>query len=358
MENINKSTTQTKKKIIVWDNTIKKIINVFENYIEASREYNLGDNAMMFACRINCYCMAGKRNEFKTLNGFFFFFEDSFNEELFNKKIIEFYKEECKVCCGKFISIRGLATHIQTVHEMTSEEYTIKYLLNGVEPKCKVCDNSPRYCTFSYKEYCKDHSNLAMSKGGKIGGIAEAWNKGKTKVNDKRILKQSLEMKGPGNHFFGKKHTEDSISSISIKKRLSENDILGRLEKCSSNYDFPNFSYKDYESRQQKINCVCKKCTRKYQLPLSYLERGFLCRVCYPRMTSKEEIAIGDYIESLGLSIIRNDRSLISPKEIDIYVPEKKYAIEFNGLYWHMIQDYNKINEEKSYHVEIGRAHV
>lgn len=30
-----------------------------------------------------------------------------------------------------------------------------------------------------------------------------------------------------------------------------------------------------------------------------------------------------------------NDRKLISPQELDIYLPEKKLAIEYNGLYWH-----------------------
>jgi hypothetical protein len=30
-----------------------------------------------------------------------------------------------------------------------------------------------------------------------------------------------------------------------------------------------------------------------------------------------------------------NNRSIISPKELDIYIPHKKLAIEINGLYWH-----------------------
>lgn len=33
--------------------------------------------------------------------------------------------------------------------------------------------------------------------------------------------------------------------------------------------------------------------------------------------------------------ILENCRSLITPYELDIVIPEKKIAIEFDGLYWH-----------------------
>ena len=33
--------------------------------------------------------------------------------------------------------------------------------------------------------------------------------------------------------------------------------------------------------------------------------------------------------------IITNTRSIISPYELDIYIPEKNLAVEFNGMLWH-----------------------
>ena len=42
------------------------------------------------------------------------------------------------------------------------------------------------------------------------------------------------------------------------------------------------------------------------------------------------------YIKSIYKEeIIENDRSIIAPKELDIYIPEKSFAVEFDGLYWH-----------------------
>ena len=51
---------------------------------------------------------------------------------------------------------------------------------------------------------------------------------------------------------------------------------------------------------------------------------------------SKGEKEVAEYIKSIYKGeVTENDRSLIAPKEIDIYIPEKHFAVEYNGLYWH-----------------------
>jgi possible homing endonuclease len=53
------------------------------------------------------------------------------------------------------------------------------------------------------------------------------------------------------------------------------------------------------------------------------------------------ENEIYSYIMSItDNNIIRNSRDIIKPKEVDIYIPEKKIALEVNGDYWH--SDYEK----------------
>ncbi len=55
--------------------------------------------------------------------------------------------------------------------------------------------------------------------------------------------------------------------------------------------------------------------------------------------TSIGEKQIVDFIKSIcDYEIIENDRSLIFPKELDIYIPSKKVAIEFDGLHFHATQ--------------------
>jgi hypothetical protein len=84
-----------------------------------------------------------------------------------------------------------------------------------------------------------------------------------------------------------------------------------------------------------------------------------LCTICYPIGNSrslKEEI-IYEYIKSIySGEIIQSYRDGL---EIDIYLPEFKLGIEFNGLYWHSGKfkenDYhlNKLNFFKSKDIDI-----
>ena len=50
---------------------------------------------------------------------------------------------------------------------------------------------------------------------------------------------------------------------------------------------------------------------------------------------TKWQTDINFILEELGIVTILNDRTLITPYEIDIYCPELKIGIELNGLYWH-----------------------
>ena len=74
---------------------------------------------------------------------------------------------------------------------------------------------------------------------------------------------------------------------------------------------------------------------------------GYGCPSCSTHVSKAEEdVAI--YVAFLlpKIQIKLNDRSIASPYELDIYIPDKKIAIEFNGLYWHS----EKKGKDKTYH--------
>lgn len=67
--------------------------------------------------------------------------------------------------------------------------------------------------------------------------------------------------------------------------------------------------------------------------------------------TSKKELL--QFIKSVySGKIIENTRKVISPKELDIYLPEKQLAFEFNGTYWHS----EHLGLSKNYHQEKTKA--
>ena len=76
---------------------------------------------------------------------------------------------------------------------------------------------------------------------------------------------------------------------------------------------------------------------------------------------SEAEKEVVNYIKNIySGEIIENSKQIISPKELDIYIPEHNLAIEFNGLFWHSTAalDYTKtsLNAFKKRHLEKTKA--
>ena len=64
--------------------------------------------------------------------------------------------------------------------------------------------------------------------------------------------------------------------------------------------------------------------------------------------TSVGEKELADFIKSIcDCEVIENDRSVISPRELDVYIPSKNVAIEYNGLRFHSTQ----FGTDKEYHL-------
>jgi len=94
-----------------------------------------------------------------------------------------------------------------------------------------------------------------------------------------------------------------------------------------------------------KLWWMCKK-DHEWEATVSDRKRGTGCPFCSQRV-SKSELAIKEYVESLGYNPKTQDRKTCQGFELDIHVREKKIAIEFNGLYWH-----SERTKSKNYHYE------
>jgi hypothetical protein len=72
------------------------------------------------------------------------------------------------------------------------------------------------------------------------------------------------------------------------------------------------------------------------------------CKKCsVQKTTSKLEKEVSDFLSHYVSTIETSNRTILSGKELDIWIPEKKLAIEFDGLYWH-----SNVYKEKNYHLE------
>lgn len=64
-----------------------------------------------------------------------------------------------------------------------------------------------------------------------------------------------------------------------------------------------------------------------------YFDNLNITKLRFP--VSVGERQIGQFLTDCDVEFISNDKSIISPYELDIYIPSHKIAIEYCGLYWH-----------------------
>lgn len=95
---------------------------------------------------------------------------------------------------------------------------------------------------------------------------------------------------------------------------------------------------KDYVNVKTPLSIKCEKCGNVFEEYWSYDFRiSCYCPICEPSFSSRSraEEEICKLIEAAGIHIVRNSRKIISPYELDIYIPDLKLAIEYSGLRYH-----------------------
>lgn len=76
---------------------------------------------------------------------------------------------------------------------------------------------------------------------------------------------------------------------------------------------------------------------------------GSGCPLCArDNHTSRPETEIQQLLEGWGIEFVANDRTIIPPKEIDIFIPSRSIGIEYCGLYWHS----ETCGKHKNYHAD------
>jgi hypothetical protein len=102
---------------------------------------------------------------------------------------------------------------------------------------------------------------------------------------------------------------------------------------------------------------VCVTCGSRYDVNFRYQKPR--CVVCNPKKSvSDPELEFFDFLRSIYEGpIVRNDRSKIKPFELDFYLPEKRLALEYNGVYWHAFKDHLS-KRNRCLDVDIGLVQV
>ena len=174
----------------------------------------------------------------------------------------------------------------------------------------------------------------------------------KSKDIEEKIKKTNVEKYG----------TENPFQSEEIKERIKKTNIerYGAMNYSSAVGKFNNPDLIGYtEDGDWICQCphpeICNQCQEKYYIS----PRGIhydrkhnnteLCTRLLPiqPLFSSYELQVRSWLDDLKIKYTSNDRTIISPLELDIYIPGNRLAIEVNGCYWHSIEC-----KSKSYHYD------
>lgn len=143
---------------------------------------------------------------------------------------------------------------------------------------------------------------------------------------------------------------ENSMMIQEIKEKnqnARKNNIINNIfngDRIKNKNIIPLFKKDEYIGSKEKYKWLCKTCNTEFY---DYISDGFdpRCPTCNPWGSSSYEKEVQDFLNNNNIQYLTNDRTIIPPYEVDIYIPSYNLAIEINGLYWH-----SDIYKEKEYH--------
>lgn len=150
----------------------------------------------------------------------------------------------------------------------------------------------------------------------------------------------------------GKKLSVESRNRIGDGIRGKKNGNHKKLEKkLHSICETENIEYLTRSKTRKtgnRLTFLCLTCNQEFSFGLGYFtgsqqDAGHakvnnICPFCFPREKTKssKEIELLDFVRSVYTGrVFSGNRTVLFPKELDIYLPDKNIGIEFCGIYWH-----------------------
>lgn len=189
--------------------------------------------------------------------------------------------------------------------------------------RCSVCAQRKKYTYDEVKKFIEDRGYTLLSK---------EYSNART----------PLDLVCPKGHqysirFSNFKRGSRCLKCDSIRKKETAWPYE-KVKRIIENKEFILLS-SEYKNARSGIKVQCPY-GHDFDTTFDRISNGHGCPQC-KNIISKPEIEIREYIESLGVKIETNIRSLIKNPdtgrawELDIVVPDKKLAVEYCGLYNH-----------------------
>lgn len=227
----------------------------------------------------------------------------------------------CEICKRFCKDNRSLGVHVKAVHHMTAKEYYIKHI--GPQKYCLTCGKPTNFVSLTqgFRDHCCNKCaqlDPIVAKAREEGCLAHFGytNANKDPEKHNRIINTRVK-------HINKLANQNNLTAIPH----SDSYMLSRI--CAA-----------LNIEIIKIGQKCFVHNEDYSKLIELFNN-------WKNGQSLLELQVIDCIKSIYKGqIIYNDKTIISPKELDVYLPERELAFEINGNYRH-----SKEFKDKFYHI-------
>jgi hypothetical protein len=264
--------------------------------------------------------------------------------------------------------------NLNNQNDLKFSQVIYNYLNNHeFTPKCCVCfDKDKRFIGFKegYNDFCSKNCAVKYS-------LPQALEKRKSNTLEKWGVEHTSKLESVKEKQKNTNIQKYGFVSPTLNSDVKEKQINTMLNKYNVEYSGQNslllkkslqtrFNlykkniYSLYQDlniknipKEGELEILCTKCGREYLIRNSLLRLRYFrykvepCLNCNP-ISSYKFTTQRDIFDELSkyFSVEFGDRKILGGKELDIFIPEKKIAIEFNGIYWH-----SDLFKDKRYHI-------
>lgn len=159
--------------------------------------------------------------------------------------------------------------------------------------------------------------------------------------------KHGVFMQSPTNHMQGKGCPKCKVDGLEICMPKNLDAFIRDSQRVWG--DKFDYSKVQYSGSHKAVSIVCKAHGAIFeQTPTNHLSKKSGCPKCN-HMKSAGEDEVAAFL-SIFTPVVRRDRSIISPKELDIVMPGKQLALEYCGMFWHSHGDKASEDKDKNNH--------
>ncbi len=293
------------------------------------------------------------------------------NKEKIRKEMIETIPQLNRVELRYFFKAYSNVLSKLELNGKTTSEKAYIFINNSTPSICPVCGKPTSYKNINqgYKKYCsaKCQTNDPMFKAkmgdyylNKYGCNNPMQN---NKIKEKNIASKNARTKDQIK-VSKEKSKRTNMKRYGVEYISQNKDVKERIEKTNlSRYGVKHCWNLPNEQRQNTIikNMILKANSNEKITPLFGIDEydGYLkeyswkctgcgcvfsktyrfgipeCPNCSTKSVSIYQETIKEFLTTNNIEFVENCRKIISPLEIDFYLPKHNIGIEFDGLYWH-----------------------